>query len=192
MKSRCGHGPVMALLARKASRLFVALALVALGTRSAEAQGPASREYGLKAAYLYNFMKFVSWPSEALDGSPEHIVVCVHGEDPFVDNLDKIDGKPVGQRSVVVHRCEDLLDLSRCHVLFISSRNAVPLDQVLNEAATAGVLTVSDIEDFIDLGGMIGFKVTRNRLRFEINLTAAERAGLRLRSRLLRLAVDVR
>ncbi len=182
----------MALLARNASRLFVALALVALGTRSAEAQGPASREYGLKAAYLYNFMKFVSWPSEALDGSPEHIVVCVHGEDPFVDNLDKIDGKPVGQRSVVVHRREDLLDLSQCHVVFISSRNAEPLDQVLNEAATAGVLTVSDIEDFIHLGGMIGFKLTRNRLQFEINLTAAERAGLRLRSRLLRLAVDVR
>ncbi|MFN3650894.1 MAG: YfiR family protein [Armatimonadota bacterium] len=155
----------------------------------AEAQDP--REYSIKAAYLYNFARYVDWPQQAL---PENgnLVVGVIGKDPFGPALNTLSGKNVKGRNVVVRRFDTPREASRCHVLFIPESERSRLPQILEAVKDESVLTVSDISGFARSGGMINFKSEDNRIRFEINPGAAERAKLSLSSQLLKLAKVVR
>jgi len=150
---------------------------------------PSHSEYEVKAAFLYNFAKFVEWPAEAfLDGN-EPILVCIVGRDPFGDILNQtLLGKTVNGKPVIIQRGGITQDMRFCHIVFISSSERKRLAQIMQRLNGASVLTVSEIEGFAELGGIINFTLEGNKVRFEINVTSAERARLRISSKLLALA----
>ena len=147
-------------------------------------------EYQLKAAFLYNFAKFVEWPAESWEaGKP--FVVAVLGEDPFGPVLDvTMAGKSVQDHPVEVRRVSRPEDARGAHILFVSASERRRLDRVLQHAGR-GVLTVGDTDGFAARGVIINFRLAENRVRFEINSRRAEEAGLRLSSQILKLATLV-
>ncbi len=158
---------------------------------SAQAQAPAPTEYQVKAAFLYNFGKFVEWPPGTLADSS--FAICVLGDDPFGPALDQvIEGKSVHGKKLVAHRLGRIEEAGKCHVLFVSSSENGRLSQVLTSLRGRRVLTVGDTEGFAHRGGIINFRLVENKVRFEINLDAAERAGLTVSSQLLKLATVIR
>lgn len=157
-----------------------------------QAQQPRASEFQVKAAYLFNFGRFVKWPSGTLDKT-DSFVVCVLGQDPFGPTLDsilageKLDGKPL-----VARRISTPQDAGTCRILFISSTEESHLKEILLALDESGVLTVSDIPAFSRRGGMIQFVLEGDRVRFEINLTKTETAKLTVSSELLKVATSVR
>lgn len=175
---------------RRFQHLFVAAALCSAAGAS-EAQSPT--EYQVKAAFLYNFAKFVEWPARSFPMAGAPFTLCVVGEDPFGSDLEEItQGKTVNERKLVTRRVKKTQEREPCHILFISPSEEERLGEILRAVGNSSVLTVSDIEKFSQSGGIIRFTQDGNKIRFEINLDAAERAGLRISSRLLKLARIVR
>jgi hypothetical protein len=158
-----------------------------------QAQDAKPTEYQVKAAYLFNFARFVTWPVSATAGRPR-FNICVLGRDPFGSVLDtavegeKIGGVPVGAKRVF--RPDEAA--TACDVLYISSSEDDQLTGILAGMDKSSVLTVSDMPQFVKRGGMMQFVLEGNRVRFEVNLAAAQHAGLSLSSELLKLAVAVR
>lgn len=144
-----------------------------------------TREYEIKAAFLYHFARFIEWPEEA---EQEQIALCVLGEDPFGKTLDDLEGKEVRSKTLTVRRLERGREAQRCHVLFISSSERERLPQLLDTLRTAHVLTVGETDTFAREGGAIRLFEARNKIRFEVNLEVARRAGLTVSSRMLKLA----
>jgi hypothetical protein len=152
------------------------------------AQAP---EYDLKAAFLFNFAKFVEWPPDAFSGEPVPLTICVYGEDPFGSTLDAVvQGERVGERSLLVQRPDSLDDLGECHVLFVSRSEKDRLGEVMAHVRGKPVLTVADTDGFLRAGGVINFILEGNKVRFLIDQEAAERSGLAISSKLMRLAVN--
>jgi uncharacterized protein DUF4154 len=150
-------------------------------------------EYQVEAAYLYNFSRFVEWPAPAAATANDAFTICVLGEDPFGPALDAVlAGEKIGNRSVVAKRISTARESAGCQILFISSSEATRLNKIIEALDKTAVLTVSDIPQFAQRHGMIQFVLEENRIRFEVNLTAAQRAGLMLSSELLKVATTVR
>ena len=149
-------------------------------------------EYQVKAAYLYNFLKFVEWPEDAFPDSLAPIVIGISGDDPFGDALPQvIIGKTVQGRDLVIHKYHSGEDMRGAHILFINPLEKKRLPQILSSLRGSGVLTVADTEGFLEAGGMIQFVMENNRVRFAINVDATSRAGLKVSSKLLVLARTV-
>lgn len=166
------------------------LALVCALPLMSQGQPAKPTEYQVKAAYLANFAKFVEWPS---NGSPadEPYAVCTIGADPFGPALDAaLTGESVGRHPLVARRLTNAHDAAGCRVLFISGSDS-DARRVLAGLDKTMALTVSDLPQFLKHGGMIQFVLEGNRVRFEVNLTAAKNAGLSLSSELLKVAAKV-
>lgn len=149
-------------------------------------------EYQVKAAFLYNFAKFVEWPADAFEGAGGAVILCVMGDDPFGDSLGNVvRGESLNGRRLAVHRTRDLSDLHACHVVFVPRSERSRQERILDALRHRGVLTVGESDGFLTGGGMIRFVLEQNKVRFDINLEAAEESGLKLSSRLLRLARTV-
>jgi len=149
-------------------------------------------EYDVKAAFLFNFTKFVEWPSAAFTDEHSSLRICILGEDPFGKTLRLLaEGEVAGRRLTLLH-LDKLNNLEACHVLYISRSEADRLPQVLAGLRNAPVLTVGDAKGFIDQGGMINFVLEGSKVRFDVNQEAAERAGIKISSRLLALAKHVK
>ena len=160
-----------------------------LGTLSTTVRAQSSSEYQVKAAFLYNFAKFVDWPGDAFGNSNAPLVVGVIGDDPFGGALDQaINGKTINGRPLVVRRLRLGQDLRSCHILFISSSERQRLPQIIQSLRGASVLTVGDMGQFNQQGGIINFILEANKVRFEINSRAADQARLKISSKLLSLA----
>lgn len=175
--------------------LLLCLLLAASGVdrlspiRSAFAQSPSpSLEYQVKAAFLYQFFKFVEWPPQAFDATNQIICVGVVNGGPMATALQSVDGKEAKGRRVVVRRFTEPEDLEFCHILFISSGMEGRLGEILERLKGTSTLTVSDIDGFARRGGMINFIMVENKIQFEINVETAEKANLQISSHLLRLA----
>lgn len=171
---------------------FGALAMAMILTMpppSALARPVASGEYRIKAVFIFNFVQFVEWPEHAFANSRAPLVLCVLGADPFGETLDQtIAGESSQRHRLVVRRPSDTGDLDSCHLLFISRSETGKLDEVLPAlGGSAPVLAVSDIDGFVSRGGTIGFYLDRNRVRFEIDPSHAQRRGLKVSSQLLGL-----
>lgn len=148
-------------------------------------------EYGVKAAILYNLAKFVDWPTDAFADPAASLVICVLGVDPFGGVLDEtVRGHGVGRRAVVAKRIVDVT--TGCHVLFIASSERRRLPAIMDRLHTRSVLTISEADGFTEQGGMIGLATEGERVRFDINVDAAERARLKVSARLMALASAVR
>jgi hypothetical protein len=157
----------------------------------AEAQTTKAEEYQVKAAYLYNFGKFISWPPGANSG--DRFLICVLGHDPFGESLDRtIAGDSIGNKKLAAKRVSSFRDAADCRILFISESEAANRKEILAYLHKLPIVTVSDIAAFAAHGGMIEFVLKDNRVRFEVNLQAAQEAGLTFSSQLLKVAVAVR
>jgi hypothetical protein len=176
---------------RRRALAAVALALLAPGAtrrhRSAQAAPSPSAEE-VKAAFLYNFGKFVVWPPDALP--PEAgFVIGVIGDDSIVEALHRtVQSRSLHDRKIVVKRLRFPREARACHILFVGAGERDHLAGVLAPLEGASVLTVSDMDGFVDRGGMINLVLERSRYRFEVNLRVAERARLTVSSQLLKLA----
>jgi len=146
-------------------------------------------EYQVKAAYLFNFLKFVEFPTESFADPLAPIVVGVVGEDPFGNALPQVViGKTVQGRDLVIHVYRAGEDLRGAHILFISSSEKKRIPMILSTLRGSSVLTVSDAAGFLDAGGMIQFLNENERVRFAINVDATSRAKLKMSSTLLSFA----
>lgn len=159
--------------------------------RSAQAGGEPLPEYAVKSAYLYQFTHFVEWPSDAFGDAHAPFILCVLGEDPFGQALDVLMKKTSQARRLLVQRVRQVKEAESCHVLFISASEKDHVAQALSSLATRSLLTVSDIEGFAQDGGIVEFVERENKIRFAINVRAANKAGIRISSKLLSLALIV-
>lgn len=173
---------------------LIALALsFALACSTAlTAQSKVATEYEIKAAFLYNFAKFVEWPPSAFTDPKQPLGVCVFGRDPFGHVLeDALIGKSIGNHPVSLGRARQLADLAGCHIVFVSSAEAPHLVEIVRDLRGQHALLVGETEGFASAGGVIQLVLDQNRVRFAINPDAASRAGLKISSKLLALATIV-
>lgn len=170
------------------ARLGVCLSLLPLlGSRLA---AQSAGEYELKAAFLYKFASFVEWPDAPSNGP---LCIGVLGQDPFGRALDEIvKGKSYLGRSFEIRRFKPEQESSKCQILFISQLEPKKLRALLDRLQGAVVLTVGDVPGFCESGGMVNLGLAGGKVQLEINVEAAEKAGLHLNSRLLSLAKIVR
>jgi hypothetical protein len=158
----------------------------------AYAQQTHSAEAQVKAAYLYNFGKFVTWPEGSAQKEAHSFGICVLGKDPFGATLDStVAGESINGKKITVTRPAKIQDASECNVLFISASEEGHLASILAAAQRFGALTVSDMPHFAERGGTVGFVTSQGRIRFEVNLRAAEQSRLTLGSELLKVASSV-
>jgi hypothetical protein len=157
------------------------------------AQARKPTEYEVKAAYLYNFGKFVRWPAPVTSAGGGSFLICVLGQNPFGSTLDStVSGESIEGKHLSIRFIASAADASKCRILFISDSEDHHLAEILAELSQRPVLTVSDISEFVDRGGDIGFVQQGDRIRFSVNLAAAEKAGLAMSSDLLKVAISVK
>lgn len=184
---RAGQGRGWQRLAGAAGHLLLAALLAAAAGLPEKSQKPT--EYELKAAFLYTFAQFTEWPPEAFADPSTPLVFGIAGADPFGSILEEtVKRELVHGRPVVVRRFTRGEDLRSCHVLFVSASERRQLPQILADLKGASVLTVSEIDRFRYFGGIVTFIMEGPKVRFEINLKAAENARLKISSKLLKLA----
>lgn len=148
-----------------------------------------TREYQVKAVFLFNFAQFVEWPATAFEGPDAPLVIGVVGNDPFDGALDEaVRGERVQGRSIVVTRFRRAQDVQKCHVLFVASSESGRVREIFDQVRDWNVLTVGDSDGFAMSGGIIRFLSNQGRIRLRINLDSARAAHLRLSSKLLRPA----
>jgi hypothetical protein len=144
----------------------------------------------VKAGFILNFVKYTEWPPAALAGT--NLRVCSPERRPLSGELLQLQGRQAQGRGIEVLAPVRQEDWRSCHVLFIPAGDRKQMEATLDGLARGPVLTISDSTDFIAAGGMIGLKQNVGRIRFDINLASARRAGLGLSSQLLKLAEEVR
>ena len=171
-------------------RLLVLVAALGLILEpAARAQPSVAGEYEVKAAFLYNFARYVDWPADHFPAAGGPFVVTVLGEDPFGEALDAtLRGRTIRERPLVVRRVARVDDIGDSQILFIGSSETDDLPRILHKLADAPILTVGETARFAERGGMISFRKERDRVGFDINLASAERARLKVSSQLLKLA----
>lgn len=178
-----GHTSVRLALVLAVSGLLV--------SRSLTAQAATPTEYEVQAAYLSNFGRFIEWP--AGDGDKDPFYVCVLGVDPFGSILDAaLKGESINGEPMIPKRIAAPAEAANCRIVYLNPTKNTQMRAILAALRNMSVVTVSDAADFTRQGGMIQFVLDGNRVRFEINLAAAQRAGLALSSELLKVAAAVR
>lgn len=177
-------------------RLVAAMAIaggLAAGYGLRAADAPVTKEYQLKAAFLYNFTKFVEWPARRFSGPADPIVIGVWNVNPFGAELENvIQGRQANGRAVVVKSVRTVAELTGVHLLFVAAGEEAHVEKLVNALRDAAIVTVGESEKFGAMGGMIVFTQQADKLRFTINQVASEKAGLKLSAQLLKLATDVR
>jgi hypothetical protein len=167
------------------ARIVLVLAGCACLASSSRAQQPKAEEYQVKAVYLYNFGRFIEWPASAKTG--DSFPICVLGRDPFGAALDTtVAGTSIEQQKIVARRIARAREAADCRILFISSSEASRVKEIVASLDKSPALTVSDAPGFIE------FVRKENKVRFEVNLSATERAGLTLSSQLLKVATAIK
>lgn len=164
--------------------------LLLMGSGLVCAQEPQPSEYELKAAFLYNFAKFVEWPPGTFPQSSSPFVIGILGENPFADDLKKtVAGKKILEHPISVVAFSTLAEATNCHILFISNSEKSRLGAIFKSLRGAPVLTVGENDQFTEAGGMINFVREANKIRFQINDESAKGARLKISSKLLSLAI---
>lgn len=172
-------------LIKKSIRLLVLLSMVLFG-----GQVLARSEVEIKAAYVYNFVKFVTWPEAKLETESD-FQLCIYGDNPFGTFTEKFNSLSVQGRNIAV-KYPDISQISGCNVLFINHAEEKFLPEIISLTSKHPILTISEIEDFTDMGGCVGFLKLGNIVRFDINLEKARSVGLDISSKLLKLANEVK
>jgi len=152
----------------------------------------ADEEYRVKAAFIFHFAQLVDWPAEKQEGSDHSLVLCTLGQDPFQGLLeDTVAGKAIGNRILRIRHLGQPEEMQACQIVFLGRAQSKRIPTLVSILHQAPVLTVGETAGFLDAGGMIDFLLEDNKVRFEVNLDAAESADLKIGSRLLVLAERV-
>lgn len=173
-------------LAKKVSMLFLCC-LLATGARAA----PTVSESELKAAYLYNFALFTTWPADKLAEDGSAMVFCVIGQDPLAASMGGLQSRKIRDRRIVVKQVVAPEEGRGCHVLYLGAGGFEAMPAMLEAVRDSGTLTVTDTLDPLRREMVINMLVENGRLAFDVNLSSARRAGLILSSKLLNLARSV-
>jgi len=174
---------------RWVSVLVVAASFLCIGVPEARAQS----EDQIKAAFLFNFARYVEWPESAFAGPDAAVKICLAGSDKFASVVSlTVSGKSVENRPVEVDALPGLSGVSGCHILYVGEGIDSAPAEVASSVSGSSVFTVADCEGFATGGGIANFIRADNKVRFEINPSAAKKAGLKVSSRLLRLAKVVK
>lgn len=174
---------------RAISLLGLSLICLPLAGGDGRAQPSQPTEYQLKAAFLFNFAKFVEWPSNAFAVGTSPMVIGILGENPFHDDLARtIRDKTIDDHPLVIKEFRSPAQATNCHILFISTSEKRRLPEILDSLKGASVLTVGETDRFTETGGMINFFLEGTKIRFQINKDAATSAGLKISSKLMSLA----
>ncbi len=180
---------------RKITRISFCLVVCCLLVLSLGLSAPAhdvdNREYRVKAAFVYNFARFTSWPDDAFTGPDSPLTICIYGKDYFGNSFSQFTDKKIKDRDLDIKRVDILPDEPGCQILLISKSEKKALPQILKKLAGKPILLVSDIENFADLGGTIGLINHENKIRFAINLDTAQNDNLQISSHLLKLGQKV-
>jgi len=167
---------------------WLLMLMAAIAPRHAGAAAP-SKEYEVKAAFLLNFAQFIQWPAASFPRPDTPFIIGVLGEDPFGAALEQtFQDESVQGRKFVIRRSRRVADMKGCHLVFISKSEKEQIAQILPSLDEPGLVTVSEVDDFVERGGVINFYIDKNKVRFEINLRAAERKGLKISAQLLKRA----
>ena len=179
------HPPISPAVRLRTTRLAVALFLLcALVSRAGAQYG----EYEVKAAFLSNFTQFVKWPAKAFSDAAAPFSIGILGDDPFGNALEKIvQGQSGAGRKIAIRRGRRAEDVRSCQIVFISKSERARIAEHIAALQGAAILVVGETEQFTRQGGAIGFKMEGDKVRFEIGSGTAQRAGLELSSRLLKL-----
>jgi hypothetical protein len=187
--------------------ILIVLFMSMFASSQAFADAASTREYQLKAAFLYNFIMFIEWPKEKMSEPNKPIVIGILGKDPFENAFDPIREKVAKDRKLLIKRFgqwdtvkklseeeyeKQIAEIRDCHLLFICSSEKPMLKEIMSHINGYNILTVGDMDGFLDSGGgVINFVVEEDKIRFEINSVSAVNAKLEIRSQLLRLAKKV-
>lgn len=169
------------------ARLSIAMGLLAYCCQTFAVDLP---EEQIKAGYLYNFAKFTEWPSTTLPSAAD-IQVCLLGSGLVIDAMDALDGKSTGEHHLHIQHIAREQQASNCQVLFISQSEQARFQVALQAVKNMPILTVSDIENFAEAGGAIGFLVRDSKVKFEVNLETVRNSTLHLPGQLLNIAYHV-
>jgi len=175
--------------------------LVLVAAPRVRADSEKSKEYQIKAAFLYNFINFVDWPKEKVEDNDNLITIGIIGKDPFEQAFEPLKNKQTKGKKVLIKRfisfkestlsTDQVEAIRKCHLLFICRSEKEQLRKIINIVKDHNVLTVGDMNDFLESGGIINFVIDDQKVRFEINNNAAKQEKLNIRSKLLRLAKKV-
>jgi hypothetical protein len=174
-------------MARRAAAVVFAIALICL--RQAGIAASDSPEYDVKAAFLFNFAKFVEWPPASFAGPDAPLAICVLGHDPFGVTLDNVvRDERVDDRPIAVERPPTAAAAEACQILFVSASEQPRFAEILRTVDRSRTLTVSDAPGFLAAGGALRFFLAGNHVRFEINADITDAAQFRVSSKLMRVA----
>jgi YfiR/HmsC-like len=179
-------------------RTFILTGIVAawLATGSvaeARAQSLSPQEYEnqVKATFIYNFSRFIEWPAGTFTSGRSSLTVCVLGNNPFGGALDSIEGKNVQGRKIEIEHLTSFSKSDACQILFISSSEREHLKEILESAKHSRILTIGEISQFTQNGGVVALAMRKDRIHFSVNLDAANETGVKISSTVLRLATIV-
>lgn len=173
------------------SLLVFACLLVANAMTFAKAQTRTEDEHLLKAAYIYNFAKFTSWPENTWQEKASPLNICTMGKDPLISGLKRLSGKIIKERSVIITSIKNTQATNNCHLLYIAKSEKNRYQRILKSMSDKPVLTISELPNFSELGGMIELNNKNDQNHFIINLAATRNTGLEISARLLSLAVVI-
>jgi len=154
----------------------------------------APKEYEIKAAFIYRLTQFMEWPTNRFASSKEPILLCIAGNDPFGGAIDTVlRDQKIGERHIHIKRLETASPASHtnCHLLFLGSSLVPESDKIIPSLTVHSVLTIGEDENFTKKGGHVRLYLQENKLRFEVNIAALERSGLKLHSQVMKLATRV-
>lgn len=165
-------------------RLWVLmLMMVVCVPRSIPPARAATREYEIKAGFIYNFFRFIEWPSPG-----QTWTVGILGSDPFEGGLRDFEARPVSGKTILIKKINDVKDAKGCDVVYIGPSESGRLNPLLNSLKGSPVLTISDLPEFADKGGAIGLTTESNRVRFVVNIDTLKQGNMRANARFLQLA----
>ena len=171
---------------------LVLLMTLCTGGPVARGSSPDNNEYAVKAAFLFHFAQLTNWPSGTLQHATDVFTFCTTGKDPFNGALETIlSGKTVKEHAVRIVHLKQLSGVEDCQVLFIGASESAHLATVFTNLRNLPILTTGETDEFVRVGGMIGFRREQDRLRFDINVPAAEKCNMTFSSELLSLAKTI-
>ncbi len=174
---------------RRASLFIIIVCWLFTGAPQALPLNGEDVEYPVKLAFLYNFTKFIEWPPDSYRDARAPLEICIVGHDPFSPQIEgDLRTRIVGTHPVEVLTLKPADAVSVCHMVFIPATEEPRADKIVRDLKGSSTLTVGEAEGFAELGGIINFTVQSNKVHFEINQVAAQRAGLKISSKLLGLA----
>jgi len=152
-------------------------------------QSAPSKEYQLKAVFLFNFTQFTTWPPHAFPEPETPVIIGVLGNNPFGNYLSQtVKGETINGHPLVIRYYKKVEDIDACHILFINLPKGIGTKEVLSNLKNKNTLTVGDAPDFIGQGGIIQFVTSDHKIRMKINMEATREADLTFSAKLLRLA----